>query len=87
MDDWHSYNRETKAERDARHQRARDITSGSRGADSYAAPAGYHLTAKEYALLTELRKQGITITSGVLVDERHNRTWQHARIVQMERSA
>lgn len=71
----YDYNRETKAERAARRQRAQDITSGTRGSDG--------LTAAERQLLDELRRQGLAIRRGWLIDERRAQAWQHGRIVEV----
>lgn len=42
---------------------------------------------RERRLVAHLHRQGITITRGWLIDQRHQRTWQHGRIVEKVRTA
>ena len=66
------YDRTTKAERDARKERALKRTSGPRGSD--------HLTATERQLLETIRALGVDIRRGWLANDRTGTPWQHGRV-------
>lgn len=69
----YEYNGDTAADRAARRQRAQELTSGQRGPDG--------LTAKEWALLTELRQQGYEIERSWMVNVRRGVEWLHERAI------
>jgi hypothetical protein len=64
----------TKAERDARKERAIARTSGRRGADG--------LTDAERALLDGLRRSGYALAHGYIRDERRGAAYYHLRLVE-----
>lgn len=65
------FNRETKADREARKERAAQITAGTRGPDG--------LTVNERMLLTHLRTQGYEIRRSFMVND--SGFWHHDRAV------
>jgi len=73
MSEFSAFNEETAEDRRQRRERAHTLMSGTRGADG--------LTAAEYALLTFIRRLGLEVATGYLVNERTGQTWQSDRIV------
>lgn len=71
MGDLRSFNRETKADREARKERAAQLTAGRRGPDG--------LTDLERMLLMRLRAQGLEVSTGRL--QNSGGTFQHKRVV------
>lgn len=74
MSDFTTFNRESRAEREARKQRIQALTQGARGTDG--------LTDAERLLLATLRRQGLEIRRGWLMNERDGKPYPHERIVE-----
>ena len=69
----HDYDVTTKAERDARRDRAKKRTSGPRSSVD-------HLTDQERDLLETIRALGVDIRRGWLANDRTGTPWQHGRV-------
>ena len=69
----YDYDHTTKAERDARKERAQRRKSGARSSVDY-------LTDQERELLAKLREMNLDIRRGWLANDRTGAPWQHGRV-------